>query len=245
MVNHKIKKYFKISLILGIIFILIFVILLIIFKYELEGENKEDLPYFVEQISMVSTADGLKDESNTEYLWKGDLLQINDIYIEIKKNENFVNSILKNVIIENFELTYPNKGNINLSRIIKNEDTSNNYVIENINQYKFIGAENTSLEELTISNQGGNIGFRIINNNLGTYSSNEEEINYDGRILNLENIKNEDIKFTIKFDLLIELVDGKKYKTNIQLELPVGDILTNGVEVVEYENIESLLYKRY
>ena len=194
---------------------------------------------------MVSTADGLKDESNTEYLWKGDLLQINDIYIEIKKNENFVNSILKNVIIENFELTYPNKGNINLSRIIKNEDTSNNYVIENINQYKFIGAENTSLEELTISNQGGNIGFRIINNNLGTYSSNEEEINYDGRILNLQNIKNEDIKFTIKFDLLIELVDGKKYKTNIQLELPVGDILTNGVEVVEYENIESLLYKRY
>ena len=226
MVNHKIKKYFKISLILGVIFILIFVILLIIFKYELEGENKEDLPYFVEQISM-------------------DLLQINDIYIEIKKNENFVNSILKNVIIENFELTYPNKGNINLSRIIKNEDTSNNYVIENINQYKFIGAENTSLEELTISNQGGNIGFRIINNNLGTYSSNEEEINYDGRILNLENIKNEDIKFTIKFDLLIELVDRKKYKTNIQLELPVGDILTNGVEVVEYENIENLIYKRY
>ena len=50
MVNHKIKKYFKISLILGVIFILIFVILLIIFKYELEGENKEDLQYFVEQI---------------------------------------------------------------------------------------------------------------------------------------------------------------------------------------------------
>lgn len=245
MVNHKIKKYFKISLILAIIFILIFIILLIIFKYELEGENKENLPFYIEQISLVSTADGLRDESNTEYLWNGDLLQINDIYIKVSKNKNIQKSILKNVIIENFEITYPEKGNINLSRIIKNEDTSNNYVIENLSQYKFIGGESTSLENLTISNQGGNIGFRIINNDLGTYESNEEEINYDGRILNLENIKKEEIKFKIKFDILLELVEGNKYKTSVELELPVGDILTNGVEVIEYNGIDNLIYKRY
>ena len=245
MVNHKIKKYFKISLILAIIFILIFIIFLIILKYELEGEKREDLPFYIDKISLVSTADGLKNENNTEFLWNGDLLQINDIYITVSKNENLQNNILENVILENFEITYPEKGNINLSRIIKNEDTSNNYIIENLNQYKFIGGESTSLEELTISNQGGNIGLRIINNDLGTYESNEEEINYDGRILNLENIKNDEIKFKIKFDILLEIFDGNRYKTNVELELPVGDILTNGVEVIEYDSIDNLIYKRY
>ncbi len=245
MENYKIKKYFKTSLILAIIFILIFIIFLIILKYELEGEKREDLPFYIDKISLVSTADGLQDENNTEFLWKGDLLQINDIYITISKNENLQNNILENVILENFELTYPEKGNINFCRIIKNEDTSNNYIIENLNQYKFIGGESTSLEELTISNQGGNIGLRIINNDLGTYESNEEEINYDGRILNLENIKNDEIKFKIKFDILLEIFDGNRYKTNVELELPVGDILTNGVEVIEYESINNLIYKRY
>ena len=245
MENYKIKKYFKISLILAIIFILIFIIFLIILKYELEGEKREDLPFYIDKISLVSTADGLQDENNTEFLWKGDLLQINDIYITISKNENLQNNILENVILENFELTYPKKGNINFCRIIKNEDTSNNYIIENLNQYKFIGGESTSLEELTISNQGGNIGLRIINNDLGTYESNEEEINYDGRILNLENIKNDEIKFKIKFDILLEIFDGNRYKTNVELELPVGDILTNGVEVIEYESINNLIYRRY
>lgn len=245
MENYKIKKYFKISLILAIIFILIFIIFLIILKYELEGEKREDLPFYIDKISLVSTADGLQDENNTEFLWKGGLLQINDIYITISKNENLQNNILENVILENFELTYPEKGNINFCRIIKNEDTSNNYIIENLNQYKFIGGKSTSLEELTISNQGGNIGLRIINNDLGTYESNEEEINYDGRILNLENIKNDEIKFKIKFDILLEIFDGNRYKTNVELELPVGDILTNGVEVIEYESINNLIYKRY
>lgn len=245
MENYKIKKYFKISLILAIIFILVFIIFLIILKYELEGEKREDLPFYIDKISLVSTADGLKNENNTEFLWNGDLLQINDIYITVSKNENLQNNILENVILENFEITYPEKGNINLSRIIKNEDTSNNYIIENLNQYKFIGGESTSLEELTISNQGGNIGLRIINNDLGTYESNEEEINYDGRILNLENIKNDEIKFKIKFDILLEIFDGNRYKTNVELELPVGDILTNGVEVIEYDSIDNLIYKRY
>lgn len=245
MENYKIKKYFKTSLILAIIFILVFIIFLIILKYELEGEKREDLPFYIDKISLVSTADGLKNENNTEFLWNGDLLQINDIYITVSKNENLQNNILENVILENFEITYPEKGNINLSRIIKNEDTSNNYIIENLNQYKFIGGESTSLEELTISNQGGNIGLRIINNDLGTYESNEEEINYDGRILNLENIKNDEIKFKIKFDILLEIFDGNRYKTNVELELPVGDILTNGVEVIEYDSIDNLIYKRY
>ena len=33
-------------------------------KIGLKGENKEELPYFIEKISIVSTADGIKNEEN-------------------------------------------------------------------------------------------------------------------------------------------------------------------------------------
>lgn len=244
MINYKIKRYLKIATTLIIISIFIFLIGLIIFKYEIEGEQKENLPFMIEKISLVSTADGIKNQENTEYLWSGKLIQVNDIYIKIAKNPN-INGVLENVVIQNVEITNPIKGNISLTRITKNEDTSNNYIIENLNEYKFIGGQSTSLENLTVANQGGIIGLRAINVNLGTYNSNEEEINYDGRILNIENITNNEIKFKLKFDILIELKDGIKYKTGVELELPVENILENGVEIKEYNNIENLIYKRY
>lgn len=244
MINYKIKRYLKIATTLIIISIFIFLIGLIIFKYEIEGEQKENLPFMIEKISLVSTADGIKNQENTEYLWSGKLIQVNDIYIKIAKNPN-INGVLENVVIQNVEITNPIKGNISLTRITKNEDTSNNYIIENLNEYKFIGGQSTSLENLTVANQGGIIGLRAINVNLGTYNSNEEEINYDGRILNIENITNNEIKFKLKFDILIELKDGIKYKTSVELELPVENILENGVEIKEYNNIENLIYKRY
>lgn len=244
MINYKIKQYIKIAVTLIIISVLLFLILLVIFKYEIEGEKKENLPFVIEQISLVSTADGLKNQENTEYLWSGKLIQVNDIYIKVSKNPN-ISGVIENAIIQNVEIITPQKGNINLTKIIKNEDTSNNYVIEDLKEYKFTGGKSTSLENLTIANQGGIIGLRAINVNLGTYNSNDEEINYDGRILNIENITNDEIKFKLKFDILIELRDGIKYKTNIELELPVGNILENGVEIREYNNIDNLIYKRY
>lgn len=237
------KKHLKVAIFSIIVVVFVFVIGLIIFKYEIEGENIEELPFFIEQISVVSTADGIKNEENTEYLWNGEIIQVNDIYIKIAKNENTTNTI-ENIIIENLKMENPLKGNLNFSRIVKNEDTSNNYIVEQLKEYRFIGAQSTSLEELKIANQGGNIGLRIINNDLGTYRSNEEEINYDGRILSIENITNEDIKFKVSFDVLIEVLNGIKYKTNVELELPTGNIVENGVEIEEFQGIENLIYKR-
>ena len=244
MINYKIKRYLKIALTLTIIVIVIFLISLVILKYETEGENTKDLPFIIEKISLVSTADGIENNNNTDFLWSGNLIQVNDIYLKISKNPN-MNKIIKNVAIQNLEVTSPEKGTICLARIIKNDDTSNNYIIENLNEYNFVGGQSTSLDKLTIANQGGIIGLRAINKDLGAYNSNEPEINYDGRILKSGNIDNSQIKFKIKFEVLIEIIDGIKYKTNVELELPVGDILKNGVEIMEYPYIDNLIYKRY
>ena len=122
MINYKIKQYIKIAVTLIIISVLLFLILLVIFKYEIEGEKKENLPFVIEQISLVSTADGLKNQENTEYLWSGELIQVNDIYIKVSKNPN-ISGVIENAIIQNVEIITPQKGNINLTKIIKNEDT--------------------------------------------------------------------------------------------------------------------------
>lgn len=244
MINNNVKTHFKKASIISLIVIFMFVISLIIFKYEIEGEDKEGLPFYIEKISVVSTADGIKNTGQSEYLWSGELIQVNDIYIKITKTQTR-EKLLQNVIIQNIEMIPPIKGDINSSRITKNEDSSNRYVKENLYELKFVAAQSTSLENSTIANQGGNIGLRIMNSGLGQYNSNEEEINYDGRILKLENITNEDIKCKVRFDILIEVLDGMKYKTNVELELPTGNILENGVEIEEYNNIEDLIYKRY
>ena len=244
MTNFKIKQYLKISMIILAILVVVACIVFIMFKYEIEGEEQDKLPFLIEKISVVSTADGIKNKDNNEYLWSGELVQVNDVYIKVSKNAN-ENKTIEKIFIQNIQITEPQKGEVSLGKIIKSEDSSNDYIIEDINSYEISGGESTSYEKLTIANQGGIVGLRILNSGLGNYSSNEDEINYDGRILNLSNLSFEELKFVLKFDVLIEVKNGIKYKTNVELELPVGNILESGIEINEYINVDNLVYKRY
>lgn len=242
--NFKVKQYLKISMVILAILVVIACIVFIMFKYEIEGEDQDKLPFLIEKISVVSTADGIKNKGDSEYLWSGELVQVNDVYIKMSKNTDLSGTIEK-ILIQNIQITEPQKGEVSLGKIIKSEDSSNDYIIEDINSYEISGGESTSYEKLTIANQGGIVGLRILNRGLGNYSSNDEEINYDGRILNLSNLSFEELKFVLKFDVLIEIKNGIKYKTNVELELPAGNILESGIEINEYINVDNLVYKRY
>ncbi len=244
MINFKVKQYLKISMIILAILVVIACIVFIMFKYEIEGEAQERLPFLIEKISVVSTADGIKNKDDSGYLWSGELVQVNDVYIKMSKNTDLSGTIEK-ILIQNIQITEPQKGEVSLGKIIKSEDSSNDYVIEDINSYEISGGESTSYEQLTIANQGGIVGLRILNRGLGNYSSNDDEINYDGRILNLSNLSFEELKFILKFDVLIEVKNGIKYKTSVELELPAGNILESGIEINEYINVDNLVYKRY
>ena len=244
LINFKVKQYLKISMIILAILVVIACIVFIMFKYEIEGEAQERLPFLIEKISVVSTADGIKNKDDSGYLWSGELVQVNDVYIKMSKNTDLSGTIEK-ILIQNIQITEPQKGEVSLGKIIKSEDSSNDYVIEDINSYEISGGESTSYEQLTIANQGGIVGLRILNRGLGNYSSNDDEINYDGRILNLSNLSFEELKFILKFDVLIEVKNGIKYKTSVELELPAGNILESGIEINEYINVDNLVYKRY
>ena len=56
-------------------------------------------------------------------------------------------------------------------------------------------------------------------------------------------ITDEDIKFSINFDFIINS-QNKKFKTNISLDLPPSEITTSGKSSLEITNTSKFIFKR-
>lgn len=244
MINY--KKYIKICILIVIIIAILSAIGMVVLKYETEGE--ENLPFNIIGVDIISTADALKttDENNNINL---NLVQLNDIYFNIQKNENYKkNEIIKNIKIENLITTKtPQLGTAVLSKIIKNEHGINiikeEYFLENTINYT--GTQHTNLENLEVANQGGLIGFRYIIKDLSNIPAPQDAVTYDGTLLKSSVITQEQLNTTINFDMIIEVKSGTKYKANITLNLPIGNILENGVEhSADQININEIVFKR-
>lgn len=237
------KKFIKKYIAIFIIAIIAIIILSIMIKYNVEGET--NLPFEISKIMIISTAGGNQKE-NSEYKWNLNLFQSNDIYINIIKNKNYSQEeIIDKVIFSNFKIeNAPIKGEIELYR------PNQNGIFNNKEEYKiedkliFIGDELSNLENLRIANQGGLLLLRIINNNIGIYSSNdEEEIRHDGTLLKKIGLSNEEIKFNISFDIWIELKSGKKFKATQELQMPTGNLIQEGTTTYQI-NGNEIVFKR-
>ncbi len=240
------KRKLKMIILIFFLTLILAVIFSIILKYNTEGET--NMPFAISKIIVISTAEGIDKES--EYKWDLDIVQVNDIYIEIDKNKNYSSTeIIDKIIIDNIKIKNKlNNQEINLYKTSEErKDVYNdkeNYLINNSVEY--IGAEKTDNENLTIANQGGLVTLKCVNENLGKYqSNNDEEIRHDGTILKKIGINNiEEIKNKLNFDISILLKSGIKYKGNIEIELPVGDIIKEGVSYTENTELKNVIFKR-
>lgn len=242
-INKRILK--KVLLIFFLILILA-VIFIVILKYNTEGET--NMPFKISKIMLVSTAEGT--DKNSEYKWDLDIVQVNDIYIEIEKNKNYpTTEIIDKIIINNIKIEEsPEKGKINLyktseqKRDVYNEKEK--YLIDETIEY--IGAEKTDNENSTIANQGGLLTLKCVNENLGNYQSNEgEEVKHDGTMLKNININNEtEIKSKISFDITLILKSEMIYKGKLNLQLPVGNIIEEGISYTEETELKDIVFKR-
>lgn len=241
-------KFLRKSFVIFVIAIIAIIVVSIIVRYSVEGE--ENLPFEVSKIMVISNASGVQKEGS-QNKWDLNLVQNNDIYIDILKNKNYnKEEIIDKVIFSNFQVEeQPKKGEIT----IYNAGSLENGVYHNEEQYKitdtleYVGNEEKSdIKNLQISNQGGLILLRVVNENLGTYTSNEDaEIRHDGTLLTKAGITNEDVKFTITFDLSIELKSEKNYKTKVTLEMPKGNLTEEGTTNYQIFGTEELVFKRY
>ena len=227
-----------------IIVLIIAVIGLLILKYEVEGEK--NMPFKLSSILVLSNAEGYQEKESKEYKWDTEIFQINDIYLNIEKNQNYKETeIIKSIEIENIKISEaPKVGEFTFYRVASNDKELFIYKDEyKINEkVEYIGDVKSDLSNFKISNQGGTIILRAVNKTGKQYKSNEKEFEHSGKLLKEVDILNDDIKSTVSFDLVINLESDLSFKSNIELELPVGDIITKGYASTEIT--ESIVFKR-
>lgn len=246
--NNLGEKYKKTVNFFTVVFIIVLFaacVALVILKYHVEGEG--NMPFELSSIMIISNAEGIQKEE-TRATWDMELMQNNDIYIEISKNKKYKETeVIEEIILDNFKtIVEPQKGTPKIYRPTENENLIYEYKDEYIvdDKLKYIGAEKTNIKNLEIANQGGMIMFRYANNSLGEYISDEEEVKHDGTLLSKIDIKNEEIKFKVAFDITIKLKSEKEYKAKIELDLPAGNVIEEGTSSYEKTTFKDVVFKR-
>ncbi len=241
--NIKIKKMIKRSIIVFLLVLIIAIIALIILKYHVEGE--QNMPFELSDLLVVSTAEGYQEKESVKNKWDVEVYQTNDIYLTIKKNKNYkevekIKSIeIKNIKIEN----EPAVGKVSFY-LPEGEEQSYQYSKAIIDNAKFEGDVKSNISNLKIANQGGNILFRVVNKTGKRYVSNEDELKHDGTLLKQVNLQQEDIKTKISFEIVIHLESEVSFVGKVILDLPSGDITTQGISNLDKNQIEDIIFKR-
>ena len=98
-------------------------------------------------------------------------------------------------------------------------------------------------KNIKISNQGGIIACRCLNNNVKNYQSDAEEIN-PSELLKKAGITEEELKINLAFYLTITLESGKQYQAEIKTELPTGNVVEEGNTSTEITDLKDVVFKR-
>jgi len=237
------KKIFHVCMITIIIIAILTVAAVLILRYQFVGET--NLPFELSKITIVSSTGGKNIEDGTNK-WNINIEQNNDIYVYIKKNNNFSKTqIIENVTIDNFLVEKNNEFTTKIYMPSSSSvDMFNNSEETISNKITYVGDIQSDLKKLKISNQGGIVAFRVTNENIGNYISNDlQEINYN-ELLKLCNVSEENIKARVTFDLNIKLTDGKEYKSTITVNVPAQNIVEQGTTSIEITNLDEFIFKR-
>ncbi len=247
MQDQIIKKIIRIFIAILITILIATIIALLILKYNVEGED--NLPFELSKIMVISTGEGtdIKEETS-ETKWNLKIAQNNDVYLEILKNKNYEEvEIIDKIIIDNLQIVEtPKIGTIKLYKPtqkenITYENTEENEIKEAL---EYTGKEVSSIKNLEIANQGGLILFRYAIEDLGTYTSDNDEVKHDGTILKSQDIEYKDIQCKISFDLSIKLKSELIYTGTVILDLPAGNIIEEGTSHYEKDELKDIIFRR-
>ena len=223
--------------------IILTVVGVILLKYNVEGET--DLPYIIKQMVIIST-EKRKNEftSDSANRWHIDIYQNTDIFFDIERNElHKSNESIKNITIENIKID-----NENVKPYMPSNEGEENftYIENSIIQDRIIYEvdKNKDIKNKKITTEGGIIGISFCNTQIGKYVGNEDKLTYDGTLLNKLGLKLEDIKAEVKFDLILETEANKKYKAEINLNIPEEDITEIGISKIIDTELKNIVFKR-
>lgn len=246
------KKIFHAVMIIIIIFVILCVAGILVLRYQVEGET--NMPFKIEKISIIESVEGIEssnpDTANSDTAndkWNLKVNQNNDIYIYIEKNSGYGKTeIIESVEINNIVIEKKNQvGETKIYKPVTDEKRMFNNLQENeITNITYTGELQSNMKEQKISNQGGIIAFRYAINNISEYISNEDEEIDHSKLLQLTNIKQEDLETRLNFNVIIKLTSGKKYQTTISLDIPSDEIIEKGTIGIEETELENIIFKR-
>ena len=106
------KNLFKRCLFISALVIVILLVILVMLRYEVEGE--QNMPFNLSKMVVISTAEGVENSEKSKTKWDLNICQNNDVYIYFDKNENYKkDEIIEKVVIDNIKvLSEPKKGTV-------------------------------------------------------------------------------------------------------------------------------------
>ena len=259
MIRDTVKQKIKFSIVISLIVVAISFAIFTVMKYQVEGEKV--VPFKLGKVIIISSAsttaesnenvettEGTENAPAENYLWNEKVVQTNDVYIYIDKNQDYKKEqIIKSVKIENIQILENVKlGKIQVYMPNSLDDGLYKYADEYLvnSTLTYTGASADNKKTLEIGNQGGCICISFANMGLGNYKSNDDqEIEQGASILQKMNIANEDLKFKVSFDLVIE-VDDKSYKTNMVMDLPIDELVGQKETHKEITDFKDVIFKR-
>lgn len=243
------KKSFHICMTIIIIAVILFVAGIMILKYQVEGET--NMPFEITKITLISTSDGIdKNQSGESTNWAFDINQNNDIYIYLEKNDNYKEEeAIRSIVIDGLNVQREKElGTVKFYRpnVLDTGTNFSNTEENEIQSIEYTGGMEADLKNLVIGNQGGVILFRYANNNVAEYTSDVSTTDTitTNQLLKSANVNEEDLKSKLSFDLTITTEDGKEYKANITLDVPVEGVVENGTASKEITNLDDIVFKR-
>lgn len=242
--KDKKRKKLEISGIIIVVVILITIIAITLLKYNVEGEK--DMPYVLKKMVVISTANGTNNTTD-ENKWNININQNTDIYFDIERNtEHKSTDNIKNIKIQNIKITGTEKYTPKAYMPSAETDSMFNYTENNIIEKELIYEvdKDKDTQNKKITTEGGIVAISFCNANIATYQGNEDKITYDGTLLKKVGITMQEIKATIQFDLILETTTGKKYKAEINLEIPSEDITEKGIIINEDTELKNVVFKR-
>lgn len=240
------KKMFHLVMMIIIIVVILFLLGITILKYNVEGET--NMPFVLKKIVIINQVEGKpKQAIDPNNKWAYDISENNDIYIYIDKNSSYTKEeTIKSVYIDNItieKLPETGQGKFYHPEILQENVIFSNSAENASDSMEYDADVEANLKNMKISNQGGIIAFRYAIENIASYEGNEEEINHN-ELLKKAEISLEKIKSNFRFDLTIKLDSGKEFKTTIPLELPIDNVVEEGVTSKEITDVSQYIFKR-
>ncbi len=248
MITEQKKQNMKLIIAIFLLVLILILVAMMLLKYEVEGE--QDMPFKLSKIIIVSTAQSV-DKEESDLPWDFNVYQKNDVNFYIDADEKTKNNndlLIKSVEISNIVVEKaPEKGTV--KAYMPNSNAGGKFVYSDeflVNEkLTYKGASQSSSTNLEVGSKGGEVYISFCNTDIGNYSSEDtkEQITQDGSLLKKLNVSIEEISYTVSFDFVIETTKNK-YKANITLEMPTGNLIEDGKTYIEKTDMNDIAFKR-